>query len=138
MLTGIANFTTLPSELKKLNLYLQQIRGDVDIRTLPASLGVICVQSCQVTGTLDLGSLPRSMIECIFIENFITGIVHVENLPQGLRWIHIGERHIEDKVIHIGALPPGDFELNFKELPSAVDYVFAEAEDRYRLITAES
>ena len=105
-LFGSIDLPMLPTRLRVLRLFDQNIRGKLTLTELPETLEFISVERTLLHGTLDFGYLPPKMVEVYFAFNLITVIQNMCNFPATLQWINIEEHQIKTKEVHIGVLPP--------------------------------
>ena len=112
-LKGSIDFKMFPLHVDFINLYDQGLYGEVDTIALPDSLEELCLQNCLFTGTLDLGSLPPRMRCFEVLNNEITAMCNVQNIPETVQWLTVREKHIVAKTIYVGALPESKLELKF-------------------------
>ena len=112
-LMGSIDFKMVPLTVEFINFYDQGLHGEIDTTAFPDSFRALFLQQCLFTGTIDLSRLPPRMCSFKVMNNKITGVCNVQNIPETVRWLKIQEKNIVDKTIRIGALPESTLKLDF-------------------------
>ena len=131
-LVGEVEFLFVPQKLYRLNMYQQQVRGEIDLGGLPESLRIVCVQHCHLSGTLDFQKIPRKIEQVFFNGSRITSVVNLHNLPTSIQHMRVGEEHVENASLRVGAFPRSDFSVNFSGTPKGIRFIFDNAADERR------
>ena len=135
-LTGSTNFQHIPSDLIAMNMYEQNLRGEVDTSALPRTMVSLCLQECKFTGTLNLEDLPPKMVSFQCVSNRITGISIICNLPPSLCFLDINERNVTQRFIRIEAMPRNSLTIDLTQC--GIDKVTCEnKEDIARVILSK-
>ena len=110
-LTGSIEFAMTPRKVRHLALYRQNLSGSIDMQSLPPNLTYFAVQMCLFSGSIVLDNLPSKLEYMLIMDNKIDSVHEIRNLPLHLKSFTIQEENVQQDVLDVGALPPGNYEI---------------------------
>jgi hypothetical protein len=93
-LTGSIDLTSLPLSMNKLDLWINNFTGTINLSHLPENMEELNASYNKLSGSLDLENLPTLFKELDVHGNNFTGTVNTSNLPIGLELLWLSENQL--------------------------------------------
>ena len=97
-LTGSLSFVYLPKTLRKFDVFLTKLSGEVPLNTLPYRLKSMNLRNNNLSGPLDLTALPPIFKKLVASGNRFTGEICLDKLPLGLKYLFLDCNQLSGKV----------------------------------------